>query len=107
DLIELYNDQEIGVSPWQFIYKEKVQYKKIEEQKINSLFLEDAQKAFNMLDVQKELSELLQHPQGRKLLDLPTDQALLAEAEETLMRRLFQKREGEESMKLLKASIDV
>lgn len=95
DLIELFNDQEIGVSPWQFIYKEKVQFKKIEEQKINRLFLEDAQKAFNMLDVQKELSELLQHPQGRKFLDLPTDQALLAEAEETLMRRLFQKGEGD------------
>src|SRR5699024_5174020 len=47
DLIELFNDQEIGASPWLFIYKEKVQFKKIEEQKINRLFLEDAQKAFN------------------------------------------------------------
>src|SRR5699024_10905713 len=55
DLIELFNDQEISASPWRFIYKQKVQFKKIEEQKINKLFLEDAQKAFNMLDVQTEL----------------------------------------------------
>jgi len=91
----LFNDQEISASPWRFIYKQKVQFKKIEEQKINKLFLEDAQKAFNMLDVQTELSELLQHPQGRKFLDLPTDQELLAEAEEILMRQLFQKGKGD------------
>src|SRR5699024_12148918 len=95
DVIELFDDEEVGVAPGGFIYKVKGEVKKREEQKINRLFLEDAQKAFNMLDVQKELSELLQHPQGRKFLDLPTNQELLAEAEETLMRRLFQKGEGD------------
>lgn len=92
ELIGIYNERAVEASPWQFIYKVNIHFKALNEEKVNGLFMEEAEKAFQVLDVQKEISDLIQHTEARRFLELPTDAELLAEAENTLLRKLLQKK---------------